>query len=125
VLFAYAISRFASTIYGLRNGLIWDADYFKMVTEELTTGQHRKPEIWNVFTTTFFHHPDELKAELEEAGFMCEELIGIQGPGWIVPDFDESLKAEERRAIVLSIARLVEKEPALSPHMVAIARWPR
>jgi SAM-dependent methyltransferase len=122
VLFAYAISRYASTIYGLRNGLIWDADYFRMIAEELTTGQHRKPENWDVFTTAFFHHPVELKSELDEAGMACQELVGIQGPGWIVPDFDENLRIGERREIIESIARLVEKEPALSPHMVAVAR---
>ncbi len=124
VLFADAISRYASTIYGLRQGFMWDEDYLQMITEELTTGQHRKPENWNVLTTAFFHHPNELRAELEEAGMVHEETVGIQGPGWIVPEFEESLKQEKRRAVILKIARLLEKEPVLSPHMVAIARRP-
>jgi ubiquinone/menaquinone biosynthesis C-methylase UbiE len=123
-LFAYAISRYASTIYGLRNGLAWDADYLKMIVEELTTGQHRKPTNWNVFTTAYFHHPDDLKEELEEAGFIHIETLGIQGPGWIVPEFDESLKNDEQREIVLRIAQLMEREPVMSPHMVAVARRP-
>ena len=62
VLMAYAISRYASTMYGLFHGLVWEADYLQMIEMELASGQHRKPEKRNVFTTAFFHHPDELKA---------------------------------------------------------------
>jgi ubiquinone/menaquinone biosynthesis C-methylase UbiE len=123
-LFAYAISRYASTIYGLFNGLVWDADYLQMIDMELTGGQHRKPENWNVFTTAFFHHPDELKAELNEAGFLLDEIVGIQGAGWIVPDFEENLKVPERLGILVEIARRMEKDPVLSPHMLAVARRP-
>jgi ubiquinone/menaquinone biosynthesis C-methylase UbiE len=123
-LFAYAISRYASTIYGLRHGLVWDADYLKMIVEELTTGQHRKPANWNVFTTAYFHHPDELKNELAEAGMVHVETVGIQGPGWIAPEFDDSLKDDEQREITLRIAQLMEREPVMSPHMVAVAQKP-
>jgi ubiquinone/menaquinone biosynthesis C-methylase UbiE len=124
VLLAYAISRYASTIYGLFNGLVWDADYLEMIDRELDCGQHRKPENRNVFTTAFFHHPDELKAELVEAGMLVDEIFGIQGPGWIVPDFEENLKSAERLGILVEIARRMEKDPVLSPHMLAAARRP-
>ena len=50
---------------------------------ELACGQHRKLEGKNVFTTAFFHHPDELKAELAEVGMLLDEIVGIQGPGWV------------------------------------------
>jgi len=123
-LLAYALSRYASTIVGLLHGWVWDTDYQEMITEELTTGQHRKPENWNVLTTAFFHHPDELKAELNDAGMVHEKTVGIQGPGWMVPEFEENLEDPERRAIILKIARLVETEPVLSPHILAIARRP-
>jgi ubiquinone/menaquinone biosynthesis C-methylase UbiE len=124
VLFAYAISRYASTIYGLFHGLVWDSDYLKMIGLELASGQHRKPENWNVFTTAFFHHPDELKSELEEAGFLVDEIAGIQGPGWIVPEFEENLKSPERLEILVEIARRMEKDPLISPHMLGVAHRP-
>jgi ubiquinone/menaquinone biosynthesis C-methylase UbiE len=124
ILLAYAISRYASTIYGLLNGLVWDADYLQMIDMELACGQHRKPDSRNVFTTAFFHHPDELKAELTEAGMLVDEIVGIQGPGWIVPDFEENLKLDERLAVLVEIARRMEKDPLLSPHMLAFARRP-
>jgi ubiquinone/menaquinone biosynthesis C-methylase UbiE len=124
VLFAYAISRYASTIYGLLHVLVWDADYLKMIDLELASGQHRKPENLNVFITAFFHHPDELRAELDEAGMLLDEIVGIQGPGWIVPDFEANLKSAERLDILVEIARRMEKDPVVSPHMLAVARRP-
>jgi ubiquinone/menaquinone biosynthesis C-methylase UbiE len=124
ILFAYAISRYASTMYALCHGLVWDADYLKMVNLELASGQHRKPENLNVFTTAFFHHPDELRAELDEAGMRLDEIVGIQGPGWIVPDFEANLRSPERLDILVKIARSMEKDPLLSPHMLAVARRP-
>lgn len=124
MLFACALSCYASTMVGLIQGWVWDADYLEMITEELTTGQHRKPANWNVFTTAFFHHPDELKAELEDAGMMHEETLGIQGPGWMVPEFEESMNDDERREVILQVARMMEKEPVMSPHILAVARRP-
>ncbi len=124
VLMAYAISRYASTMYGLFHGLVWEADYLQMIEMELASGQHRKPENRNVFTTAFFHHPDELKAELVEAGLLPDEIVGIQGPGWIVPDFEENLKFPERLAVLVEIARRMEKDALLSPHMLGFARRP-
>ena len=91
---------------------------------ELAFGQHRKAEGKNVFTTAFFHHPDELKAELAEVGMLLDEIVGIQGPGWIVPDFEENLKSPERLGILVEIARCMEKDPVLNLHMLAVARRP-
>ena len=123
-LFAYAISRYASTMYGLFHGLVWDADYLKMIDLELASGQHRQPENLNVFTAAFFHHTDELKSELDKAGMLVDEIVGIQGPGWIVPDFEVNLKSTLRLDILVEIARRMEKDPLLNPHRLAVAHRP-
>jgi SAM-dependent methyltransferase len=124
LLFAYAISRYASTMVGLVRGWVWDPDYLNMVTAELTSGQHRKPADWNVITTAYFHHPDDLRAELVEAGMQLETTVGIQGPGWMVPDFETHLKDDERLNTIAQLARMLEGEPVLSPHFLAVARRP-
>jgi len=31
------------------------------------------------------HHPNELRAEVAEAGFSVEAVLGVEGPGWRVP----------------------------------------
>ena len=63
VLFAVAITAYASTIVGLVKGWVWDQDYLGMLREELLTGQHRRPANWRVLTTAYFHHPAGLAQE--------------------------------------------------------------
>jgi len=124
LLLAVAITTYASTIVGLVRGWIWDAAYVDMIKDEITTGQHRCPKNRDLFTRSFFHHPAQLKVELEEAGFQHEATLGIQGPGWMVPDLEESWKDPGRRAAILQVAQMMENEPVHSPHMVAVGRKP-
>ena len=51
-------------------------------------------------------------------------VVGIQGPGWIAPEFEASLEEPEKRDLLVQIARWVENEPALSPHLLAVAEKP-
>jgi ubiquinone/menaquinone biosynthesis C-methylase UbiE len=125
LLFAVAISAYASTIVGLVKDWIWDQEYLAMIREEIETGQHRRPAAWRVFTTAYFHHATGLAQELVDAGFEHELTLGIQGPGWLVPDLERHLDEPHQREVLLQIARLVERDPAHSPHMVAVARKPR
>ena len=81
VLLAVAITSYASTVVGVVNGWVWDAAYMEMIREELSTGQHRCPTDWKLFTTSFFHHPDLLKSEIEEAGFQHQLILGIRDRG--------------------------------------------
>ncbi len=109
LLLAFAISSFASTIVGLHQGVIWDADYLDMCIAEIMTGHHVRPASWpRLFTTAFFHHPSLLTAELKEGGFACKGAFGVEGPGWNVPDFAESWCNPAHREVMLRIARLTE-----------------
>ncbi len=80
-----AISRFASLLDGLVSGWLGDPTFDAIVERDLAQGQHRnltnRPR-W--FTTAFFHHPDELREEVEDAGLQFEALLGIEGPGWLL-----------------------------------------
>lgn len=125
VLLAVAISRFASALDGIARGLIRDPQFVPIVQQDLKTGQHRN-ETANpdYFTTAFFHHPNELKVELIEAGFPNPRLCAIEGPVWMVP---ESLTAEQHQAL-MSIMRELEHEPTLigaSAHIMGIASKPK
>jgi ubiquinone/menaquinone biosynthesis C-methylase UbiE len=124
-LCAVAICAYASTIVGLVKGWVWDHDYLEMIAQEILTGQHRRPANWAVMTTAYFHHPAELAHELVEAGFEHTVTLGIQGPGWLVPDFDRCWDEPLKRDALMKVARLVELEPAHSPHMMAVARTPQ
>jgi ubiquinone/menaquinone biosynthesis C-methylase UbiE len=121
LLLAFAITRYASTLRGLTSGWVWDEAYLEMCIHELETGEHRQPAGWpKLFTTAFFHHPRELEVELVDAGFLCREVLAVQGPVWMVPDFEENWQNEARRDVLLLLSRLMENEPAMSPHILAV-----
>jgi ubiquinone/menaquinone biosynthesis C-methylase UbiE len=125
VLFAVGVSKFASTIDGLRLGFLKDPQFAVIVEGDLNDGQHRNPtDNPNYFTDTFFHHPDELRNEVKEAGFAVRELYGVEGPAWFVHDFDEWWSNPEHRDRLLKIARALETEPSLSgisAHLMVVA----
>jgi SAM-dependent methyltransferase len=126
VVLAAAISRFASTLDGLRQGLFDDPAFAAIAEQDLRDGQHRNPTgDPRYFTTTYFHKPEELKEEAEEAGLRHEATLGVEGPGWLLQDFDRWWDDERRRERLLAVARALEAEPALlgvSAHLLAVAR---
>jgi SAM-dependent methyltransferase len=128
VLLASAISRYASTIDGLRSGYLKDPDFAAMVERDLVDGQHRNPTGDPAFfMDNFFHHPDELRDEIATAGFAIGGIYGIEGLCCLLDDavFDEWWADETLRRRLLSIARTLEAETPLlgaSGHLMAVGR---
>jgi hypothetical protein len=94
------------------------------VERDLRDGQHRNPSKhpgW--FTTAFLHHPDELAAEVAEAGHTVREVLGVEGPPGVSGDAWRRLDGAGR-ARLLSFLELVEREPSLlggSAHLMVVA----
>jgi ubiquinone/menaquinone biosynthesis C-methylase UbiE len=128
VLVAAGISRWASALDGLSRELFLDPMFARIVERDLADGNHVNPtDQLHYFTTAYFHRPDELRDEVGEAGFDVLALYGIEGPGWILPDFGERWKDSARREILLQVARALEAEPAVigcSAHLLAVGRKP-
>ena len=126
VLLAVGISRFASLHVGLVRWWIDDPQFQAMVRSELADGRHNPPPSWpGLFTTAYFHHPDELKKEISSAGFEYEATFAVQGAGWLVPNFEEHWKEPSQREALLAAVRWTEGEPTtlgVSPHLMAVAR---
>jgi ubiquinone/menaquinone biosynthesis C-methylase UbiE len=124
VLFAAAISRYASALDGVARDLFADPSFAAIVRGDLEQGQHRNvTDKWAYFTTAYFHRPDELQAEVVSAGFRCEAVLGLEGPGWMMPDFDERWVDPRRREDLLRVARALESEVSivgLSAHLLAV-----
>ena len=119
VVVAAVISRFASLLDGTAYGFLDDAQFFAIVERDLRDGQHRNPvplarPEW--FTTAFFHRPEDISEEVEAAGLRLERLAGVEGPGrWLA-------RWPEQAHLIRQAAGLAERIPALSAHMLAIAR---
>ena len=129
VLFAAAISRFASTFDGLRSGAIDDPTFEGIVEGDLRDGVHRNPDPegrpeW--FTLAYFHRPEELGRELRTAGLADVQILAVEGPGSF-RDVGASLDDPVRRDALLRAIRRVEAEATLlgaSAHLMAIGRNP-
>ena len=126
LLFAAAISRFASLLDSLRHGFFEDPLFAPILDRDLTDGQHRNPTgNPQYFTTAYFHRPGELSRELLEAGFHVESLFAIEGPGWLAKDFDNLWTDQALRRRLLEAIRKVEREPTIlgaSPHILAVGK---
>ena len=125
IIFAVAISRYASTLRGMVDGII-DPEYIKIVDRDLREGQHRSPnEHPAYFTTAFLHRSEELESEIEVVGFDVEGLFGIQGPAWLLQNLEEQWDDPNCRERLRNIARSLESEPSVigvSAHIMVIAR---
>lgn len=124
-LFAAAISRFAALLDMLvRLDVLHDDGVLEIVSHAVQTGEFQGAER-GFFTNAYFHLADELLAELDEAGFQGGRVFNIEGPGFLVPDFEDRWSDPERREVMLAAARLVESEPSIigaSSHLLAVAR---
>lgn len=124
IILAAAISRFASLIDGLSSGFFHDATFREIVAADLATGQHRNPtNNPRYFTTTYFHRPEELAAEMEEAGFSEIRVLAVEGPAWSASHFKETWTDPLRREKLMELLALIEKEPSIqgaSAHLIAV-----
>jgi hypothetical protein len=125
LLFTAAITRHITTIkyvssYDI-NPLIDDIDFYKMLETEINTGLHTKKPMG----LSHFHLPNELKAEIESAGFGDTDLYGVVGPCWMIRNLDEVWKDDMKRESIMRIVKLCEKEESimgLSGHILSISK---
>ncbi len=125
LLLSAHISRFASACDGIQKGALRDAPFAAIVDGDLRDGIHRnstdRPD-W--FTTAYLHRPEDIRPEIEEAGLRFEELIAVEGPGWMNQDLDAWLDDAAARERLFKVLRQLETEPTLigaSAHILAVA----
>jgi ubiquinone/menaquinone biosynthesis C-methylase UbiE len=123
VLLAFTITRYAGINYALSVGLVFDEAYYAVMRTEVESGEclNDPPRI-RTFNRAFFHLPEEIRAEVQEAGLQFGETLGVMGTAWIVPNLDQAWQDAAKRARLIEVARLLEHEPALGPRMLTVAR---
>jgi hypothetical protein len=126
MVFAATVCRFASLLDGFARDLVADPQFVSILKQDLKNGQHRNPaNNPDYFTTTFFHHPQDLKDEMSEAGFQLEKRIGVEGPAWFMGNFSIFWNHPEKRALLLDLLESIEEEESLlgaSAHVIGIGR---
>ncbi len=129
IVIVAAISRYASTLDGMTRKLTLDPQFVSIRDRDLADGQHRN-ETGNeqYFTTAYFHRPEDLRAELETVGFGDVAVLGVEGPGWLVSDFEARWEDEILREDLMQVARALESEPSIlgaSSHLLGVGRKTR
>ncbi len=123
---AAAISRYAPALGGLSARFTGDPRFVAIRDRVLADGEHHNdtgnPDY---FTTAYAHRPDEFEAELAGCGLEDVRVLGVEGPGWILPDLDARWLNPDTRHALVETARALEAEPALlgaSNHLLGIGR---
>jgi ubiquinone/menaquinone biosynthesis C-methylase UbiE len=128
ILFAAAISRFASLMDGVGSGFFSDPQFREIVAGDLASGEHRNLSNHpHYFTTAYFHRPEELREEVFEAGFSDVNVVALEGPVWCGEGIRKACGDRVQRERLLEFLRTVESEPSIlgaSAHFLAIARKP-
>jgi ubiquinone/menaquinone biosynthesis C-methylase UbiE len=118
----FAINHSASTIAALLNGFIHAAGVFDMCMEELKSGIHTPPKnMPGVLPSAYFHRPDELKAEFEEAGLTYMDTYAVEGVIWMDKNYFETRSDPAKKERIMALMKMTENDPALlslSPHMM-------
>ncbi len=128
VLLAAVITRFASAMYGLFEDVLHEPEYARLLERDLAEGQHRgltDDQSKRFFTTTYLHRPEEVAAEIGEAGLLHEATLAIEGVGWLLQNYELHWNDPGRRQRLLDLLRTLEAEPSLfgaSSHLMGIAR---
>jgi ubiquinone/menaquinone biosynthesis C-methylase UbiE len=123
-----AISRYASALDGLARKLATDPVFARIRDQDLRDGQHRNPtQHPEYFTTAYFHRPEDLRGELEHAGFRDVGILGVEGPAWMLADFEVRWGNPALRKDMMDVARALENEPSIqgaSAHLIGVGRKP-
>ncbi|MBS1526903.1 MAG: class I SAM-dependent methyltransferase, partial [Bacteroidetes bacterium] len=126
VLLGFAINHSASSIAALLNGFIHSPEILEMCRQELATGIHQPPQSMpGILPAAYFHRPEQLREELEEAGLAYLNTYAVEGMIWLDKNYFETRSEEKKKATVTELLKLTESDRALltlSPHMMIAAR---
>lgn len=122
VILGVAINRTATTLVGLLQGLIHHKSFFQLCKEELTTGMHQPtPDFPWLLAEGYYHKPEELRSEFEDAGLTFLTMYAVEGMCWLDKNYFASLANPVRKATLMELLALTENDTYLlpfSPHLL-------
>lgn len=127
-LFAAAICRYGSILDGFFFNSIAKPGFIDIMQNDMKTGIHKnKQKEPGMFTTAYFHKPEQLKHELNTAGFSGIQLLSIEGIFSKIPDLKNKWQDESYRKLLLDTIKLMETDQSvigLSSHFMGFAQKP-
>lgn len=123
ILFAAGISRFASYIDYMNKKKVYSK--IPIIEQDFSTGLHRKVSAHEDFIFGYFHRPQELKQEVEMAGFSEVSLRAIEGPAWGHQVIDALYEDQANWPRLISLLDQIDTEESIlgaSAHIMAIGR---
>ena len=112
--FVAYISRFASMLDGFTQRFYEDPEFLDIVRQDLETGVHRpNRDNTRYFTDAYFHHPDEIQREAEEANLEVVDLVAVEGIAWMWQNFDEMWADPRERGILLEMLDRTDRDRSL------------
>ena len=122
LLLAEIITRYAWIMDATAKGLLTDPETWNDFATIIRTGRSKEPEklarggFW-----VYFHRPDELRTELELAGYTDVRLLPVEGFAGLLDDLPARLREPKP---LLDAIRLTENEASMlgvSAHVLAVA----
>lgn len=125
ILLAATISRYASLLDGFWQNFIDDAEFEKIIAQDIKNGHHVN-STGNpfYFTEAYFHNQVEIEEEFTGAAFTNFSIKAIEGFGWLVPGFNNRWNDDAWREKLLHYIQQSESDPVMigiSAHVMAIA----
>jgi ubiquinone/menaquinone biosynthesis C-methylase UbiE len=125
LLIATAISRFAALQDLLvRLDRLHEPGVMSIVERAVRTGVFDGSQE-GLFTTAFFHSPQQLHEEIAAASFEQIAILNVEGPGFLVSDLRARWADAAKQDALLAAARLIESTPDMlgaASHLMAVAR---
>lgn len=119
------INRWAPLHDVLCAGRYFDSEARARIESTVTSGAHRPRAVEALFTTAYFHTPEEIASEAADAGLSVAGQYGVEGAAWLMGEIDAWLDNPAQRAAVLDAMRLTESVPSLlgvSGHLLTAMR---
>lgn len=126
-VFVAAISRWAPRLHGLVAQRLYELHpRMREVVDRAERNGHLEPAHEGGFPA-YTHRPDDLRAEVLDAGLTLHDLVAVEGIAFALGDLDDRVDAAVDLEVVLEAARTVERVPemvGLGPHLIATAIRP-
>ncbi len=123
-VFAAAITRWATRMDGVLRQRIYERIPGVEAMMAPLERSGRMPPLHPGAFTGYAHRPRQFRAELIASGLHLTDLVGVEGPAYLLGDLSERLADPEDRRVIMDTARVLERVPELlgiGPHLLATA----